>query len=81
MAPLVAKRCGRNPFSKTRLVFPNQFIFVKQRVRLGASTGQEIDIYASADNEFWVCESKYWQDKKVGTKEVKQLIQSGEKTV
>ncbi|MBF0451204.1 MAG: hypothetical protein HQK75_10915 [Candidatus Magnetomorum sp.] len=60
--------------SDVDIKIPNLIIFIKHRVRLGASSGQEIDVYASAGFEFWVCESKYWKGKKVGTTQIKNLL-------
>ncbi|KPA10034.1 ATPase domain protein, prokaryote domain protein [Candidatus Magnetomorum sp. HK-1] len=70
---------GRYFHSDVDVTLPNGFIFIKHRVRLGASSEQEIDVYASAGFEFWVCESKYWNGKKVGSKQVKNLITLAEK--
>jgi len=69
---------GKYFHTKTKVIFPNRFVFIKHRVRLGASSGKEIDIYASAGNEFWICESKYWKKQKVGTKQIKEFIKLGE---
>jgi len=58
---------------KSVINMPLSFVYIRHRVRLGASSGLEVDIYA-AGTEIWIGESKYWQDKKVGKNEVQNLI-------
>ncbi|MBF0451592.1 MAG: hypothetical protein HQK75_12875 [Candidatus Magnetomorum sp.] len=64
--------------SDVDIKIPNMIIFIKHRVRLGASSGQEIDVYASAGDEFWICESKYWKGKKVGSTQLNNLLSLAE---
>jgi len=52
---------------------PN-FIHVGLRERLGAAEGMEIDVHGWAGAEQWVAESKWIAGRKVGVKEVNQLI-------
>jgi hypothetical protein len=34
----------------------------------------EIDVEAAAGTEMWICESKWWKDKKASVREVKSLL-------
>ncbi|MFP4031782.1 MAG: hypothetical protein ACLFTV_09500 [Desulfococcaceae bacterium] len=56
-----------------------QFSYIHHRVRLGAAPDMEVDVYAAAGAEVWLCESKWWRDRKVGVKEVESLLRKGEK--
>ncbi|MCF8109198.1 MAG: hypothetical protein K9J81_09420 [Desulfohalobiaceae bacterium] len=49
---------------------PDQFFYIKHRVRLGQGKGQEIDVYAAAGADVWIAESKWWTERKVGRLEV-----------
>jgi len=57
-----------------QIAIPSYFVYIHHRVRLGASSDREVDVYASAGDEFWICESKYWKGKKVGIKQVERLL-------
>ncbi|KPA19750.1 ATPase domain protein, prokaryote domain protein [Candidatus Magnetomorum sp. HK-1] len=59
---------------KVEIKIPSHFVYIHHRVRLGASSDREIDVYASAGDEFWICESKYWNGKKVGIKQVESFL-------
>jgi len=50
------------------------FTFVRLRERLGPGEGCEIDVHGGAGAEQWVAESKWIAGRKVGVKEVNQLI-------
>ncbi len=52
---------------------PN-FIHVGLRERLGAAEGMEIDVHGWAGTEQWVAESKWIAGRKVGVKDVNQLL-------
>ncbi|MCP4579544.1 MAG: hypothetical protein GY846_25000, partial [Deltaproteobacteria bacterium] len=47
--------------------------------RLDAAAENEVDVYAFADREYWVCESKWWETQKVGVEEVKKFLELSEK--
>ena len=53
---------------------PWLFSYIRHRVRLGAGSGQEIDVYAAAGAEVWICESKWWRDRKVGVSEIASFL-------
>jgi len=53
------------------------FSFIRHRVRLGASADREVDIYAGAGSEVWLCESKWWRGRKVGKTDVASLLEKG----
>jgi hypothetical protein len=55
------------------------FSYIRHRVRLAAAAEMEVDVYAAAGSEVWLCESKWWRGKKPGVKEVKSLIKKGNK--
>jgi hypothetical protein len=56
-----------------------QFSYIHHRVRLGAAPDMEVDVYAAAGAEVWLCESKWWRDRKVGVKEVESLLRKGDR--
>jgi hypothetical protein len=56
-----------------------QFSYIHHRVRLGAAPDMEVDVYAAAGAEVWLCESKWWRDRKVGVKEVESLLWKGDR--
>ena len=56
---------------------PLQFAYIDHRSRLGLGYGMEIDILAAAGLEVWIAESKWWNNKKVDTSVVKNLIKLG----
>jgi hypothetical protein len=57
------------------ILLPNRFFYIRHRVRLGAGAGREIDVYAAAGADVWICESKWWQDRKVGVSEIEVFIE------
>lgn len=60
------------------ITIPWYFSFVRQRMRLGNGTGQEIDVLGAAGAEVWVCQSKWWETKKVDVDALALLLQQGE---
>jgi hypothetical protein len=61
------------------VVFPFPFYHVRQRMRLDAASDSEVDVYAFAAGEIWICESKWWETRNVGVKEVKEFLVLAEK--
>ncbi len=55
-----------------------RFSYIRHRVRLGAASGMEVDVYAAAGSEVWLCESKWWRGRRAGVKEVRSLLEKGE---
>lgn len=53
--------------------FPDRFFYIRHRVRLGAGSGCEIDVYVSAGPDLWIGESKWWTQRKVGVQEVEDF--------
>lgn len=51
------------------------FVYVRLRERLGPGAGIEIDVHGGAGIEQWVAESKWVEDRKVGVKDIKELLQ------
>jgi hypothetical protein len=60
------------------VTLPRPFYDVLHRFRIGASAESEIDVYASTGSEIWICESKWWETKKVGVKEVNAFLKLAE---
>jgi hypothetical protein len=56
---------------------PWLFDFVRQRMRLGAGEGREIDVLGAAGGEVWVCQSKWWEQP-VGVPALEGLVRQGE---
>jgi|GEM_PF-305180 len=54
------------------------FSFIRHRVRLGASADKEVDVYAGAGSEVWLCESKWWRGRKAGKAAVISLLEKGD---
>jgi hypothetical protein len=54
------------------------FSFIRHRVRLGAAKDMEVDVYAAAGGEIWLCESKWWTRDKVGVSEVDIFLKKAE---
>ena len=55
------------------------FSYIRHRVRLGAAQDMEIDVYAAAGSEIWLCESKWWRDgRRAGVREVRALLNKAE---
>ena len=66
-------------FNRERQVrMPHRFIYVRQRMRLGAGEGREIDVLGDAGGEVWVCQSKWWAEDRVGVKALDDLVRQGE---
>ena len=61
------------------VTFPDRFIEIRHRVRLDAASGSEADVYANAGMEVWLCESKWWETKKIGTDIVSEFLNLSEK--
>jgi hypothetical protein len=59
------------------IVLPD-FTYVALRERLGAGPNAEIDIHGAAGTEQWIAESKWYQERKVGPKEVQKLLDKAE---
>ncbi|MGE0087590.1 MAG: hypothetical protein AB7S75_24535 [Desulfococcaceae bacterium] len=53
------------------------FSYIHHRVRLGAAADMEVDVYAAAGSEVWLCESKWWRGRKAGIKDAESLIKKG----
>ena len=68
---------GKFFHSKKDITLPWHFSYVKLRSRLGGSKDMEIDVEGGAGKERWICESKWWIDRKVGQTEVELLVQKG----
>ncbi len=56
-----------------------RFSYIRHRVRLGAAADMEVDVYAAAGSEVWLCESKWWRGRRVGVGEVRSLLSKGER--
>ncbi|MBL7063557.1 MAG: hypothetical protein ISS49_05015 [Anaerolineae bacterium] len=66
-------------FNRERQVrMPHRFIYVRQRMRLGAGAGREIDVLGDAGGEVWVCQSKWWAEDQAGVKVLEDLVRQGE---
>lgn len=61
--------------SREDVSVPWLFSYIRHRVRLCAGSGQEIDVYAAAGAEVWICESKWQQDRKVGASEIEVFLE------
>ncbi|MEA1900623.1 MAG: hypothetical protein U9N47_07645 [Thermodesulfobacteriota bacterium] len=68
---------GKFFHSKEDITLPWHFSYVKLRSRLGGGSGMEIDVEGGAGKERWICESKWWVDRKVGRAEVESLMRKG----
>ncbi len=58
---------------------PDRFWDMHHRMRIDASSETEIDVYASDGREIWFCESKWWENRKVGTDVVNAMLELAEK--
>jgi hypothetical protein len=56
---------------------PWHFNYIWHRTRIGAGKDMELDIEAAAGAEIWICESKWWKDRKAGVHDVEILIEKG----
>lgn len=54
-----------------------RFSYIRHRVRLGPAADMEVDVYAAAGGEVWLCESKWWRGRKAGVAEVESLLKKG----
>ena len=68
---------GKFFHSKKDITLPWHFSYVKLRSKLGGGKGMEIDVEGGAGKERWICESKWWIDRKVGLAEVQSLMRKG----
>jgi hypothetical protein len=57
---------------------PWLFSYIHHRVRLGAGSDREIDVYAAAGAEVWICESKWWRDRKAGVQEIEIFLEKAQ---
>ncbi|MDL1963837.1 MAG: hypothetical protein LWW98_05775 [Deltaproteobacteria bacterium] len=69
---------GRFFHSNEDITLPWRFIYIKHRTRLGAAKEMEINVEAAAAKEHWICESKWWNGRKVGHVEVESLLRKAE---
>ncbi|MCP4400857.1 MAG: hypothetical protein GY801_26595 [bacterium] len=80
---LVNTQCNTFPgqyfHTDKEVVLPRPFYDVRHRLRLDASAESEVDVYASTGTEFWICESKWWETRKVGVKEVNEFLELADK--
>ncbi len=60
------------------ITMPWQFSYVHHRVRLGSGVGREIDLFGAAGSEVWIGQSKWWTEKKVGLKELRDFLAQGD---
>ncbi|MCP4345048.1 MAG: hypothetical protein GY795_05925 [Desulfobacterales bacterium] len=54
--------------SDNDIQIPWRFAFVHHRFRIGSGKGREIDVLGGAGPEQWVCQSKWLENKKAGTR-------------
>ena len=66
---------GRYFHSVDDVTLPDRFYDVLHRFRIGASANSEIDVYASTGMETWICESKWWETRRVGKTVVTQFLE------
>ena len=69
---------GRLFHSNEDITLPWRFIYIRHRTRLGAAKEMEIDVEAAAAKEHWICESKWWNDRKVGHAAVESLLRKAD---
>lgn len=70
---------GQYFHSDQDVTLPHRFYDIRHRLRLDASAESEIDVYASTGTEIWLCESKWWESKKVGPDVVNHILDLAEK--
>ncbi len=68
---------GRLFNSEADIQMPHSFIYVRQRMRLSAGVGREIDVLGDAGSEVWVCQSKWWE-RPVDAQALEDLVEQGE---
>ncbi|MCP4695074.1 MAG: hypothetical protein GY859_44010 [Desulfobacterales bacterium] len=61
------------------VMLPDRFYDILHRMRLDASRESEVDVYASTGTEIWLCESKWWETRKVGPDMVRRFLGLAEK--
>ncbi len=66
---------GRLVHCREDVPVPWLFSYIHHRVRLGAGEGREIDIYAAAGAEVWICESKWQLDRKTGPSDIRIFLE------
>ncbi|MDL1979308.1 MAG: hypothetical protein LWX52_14655 [Deltaproteobacteria bacterium] len=66
---------GRFFHSKKDIAIPWHFSYVKLRTIF---QNMEIDVEGGAGKERWICESKWWQGRKVGQTEIQSILRKGE---
>jgi len=70
---------GKYFHSQTDISFPDRFYEIRHRLRLDASSGSEVDVYAFASDTIWLCESKWWETRRVGVPVVRDFLELAEK--
>ncbi|MCP4170764.1 MAG: hypothetical protein GY758_08345, partial [Fuerstiella sp.] len=70
---------GKYFHSDRDVTLPNRFYDIRHRLRLDASSESEVDVYASTGTEIWLCESKWWETRKVGDEIVTGFMELAEK--
>ncbi len=70
---------GRYFHTAHDVTLPHTFYEIRHRLRLDASSESEVDVYAFADDEIWLCESKWWETRKVGGPTVIEFLKLAEK--
>ncbi len=70
---------GRHFHTPEDVTLPDRFYDMRHRMRLAASAKNEVDVYASAGTEIWICESKWWETRKVGEDVVADFVALAEK--
>jgi len=66
---------GRFFHNKKDITIPWHFSYVKLRTIF---QNMEIDVEGGAGKERWICESKWWQGRKVGQTEIQSILRKGE---
>ncbi len=70
---------GKYFHSDRDVTLPNRFYDIRHRLRLDASSESEVDVYASTGTEIWLCESKWWETRKVEDEIVTGFMELAEK--
>ncbi len=60
------------------IIMPDRFFYIDQRHRKSIGKKVEVDICASAADEIWMAESKWWSGRKVGPDVVENLLRQAE---